>query len=47
MLTAPVKSLYFEVGSKRFEPGQKYSGLYGKFSLVKWSYFIAFLQYLP
>ena len=24
------------------EPGEKYSGLYGKFSTVKWSYFIPF-----
>ena len=41
----PIKSLYFEVGSKRLEPGEKYSGLYCKYSIIKWLYFIPFLQY--
>ena len=27
---APIKPLYFEPGSKRYETGRKYSGLYGK-----------------
>ena len=38
----PIKSLHFEAGSKRLEPGEKYSGLYGKFSAFKWSYFSPF-----
>lgn len=31
----PIKSLYFEAGSKPLESGAKYSGLYGKFSIIK------------
>ena len=38
----PIKSLHFEAGSKLLEPGEKYSGLNGKFSIVKWSYFTPF-----
>ena len=34
-----IKSLYFEAGSKRLEPGEKYSGLHGNFSAFKWSHF--------
>ena len=39
----PIKSLYslyFESSSKRFELGQKYSCLYGKFTVEKLSYYI-------
>jgi len=36
----PIKSLYFESGSKRLESGEEYSGVHGKFSIVKWWYFI-------
>ena len=45
--SVPIKSLYFEAGSKRLEPGTKYSGLYGKFAIVQWSYLIPFRQYSP
>ena len=40
----PIKSLYFESGSKRLQPGEEYSGLYGKFSIVNWPYFMAVLH---
>ena len=43
----PTKSLHFVSGSKRLEPGEKYGGLYGKFSIVRWSHFIPFSQYSP
>ena len=43
----PVKSLYFEAGSKSLEQGGKYSGLYGKLSIIKWPNFIPFRQYSP
>ena len=33
--------------TKLLEPGEKYSGLYGKFSIFKWLYFIPFWQYSP
>jgi len=39
---APIKSLYFEAGSKRLETGGKYRALYGKFLVSKWSYFSPF-----
>ena len=38
----PIKSLYFEAGCKCLEPGERYNGLYGKFLIVGWSYFIPF-----
>ena len=38
----PMKSMYFESGSKRLEPEEEYSGVYGNFSIVKWSYIIPF-----
>ena len=38
----PIKSLYFEPGAKRKDPGRKYSGLYGKSSVIKWPYVITF-----
>ena len=31
----PIKSLYFESGSKHLVRGENYSGLYGKFLIVK------------
>ena len=37
---APIKPLYFESGSKSYEPGRKYSGLHGKASILKWPYSI-------
>jgi len=39
---APIESLYYESGSKRLEPGDKFSASYGKFSVFKWSCFILF-----
>ena len=36
----PIPSLYFESGSKRWQPEKEYSGLYGTFSIVNWSYSI-------
>ena len=36
----PIKPLFFESDSKSYEPGRKYSGLYGKASVIKWLYFI-------
>ena len=39
---SPYQITVFESGSKRFEPGEKYSGLYGKFYIVELSYFIPF-----
>ena len=41
----PIKSLYFESGYKRLEPGEKYGGFYGNFSVFKWSYFNPVWQY--
>jgi len=38
----PFKSLYFESDSKRLEPGEKYTVLYGKFSVFNLSYFSPF-----
>ena len=32
----PIKSLYFEAGSKRSEPGEKHIGLYGRLPIIKW-----------
>ena len=34
--------LNFEPGAKRKDPGRKYSGLYGKSSVIKWPYVITF-----
>ena len=45
--TIPSKSLYFVSGSKRLEPGEKYSGLYGKSFAFKRSSFSLFRQCLP
>ena len=43
---APISSeyalLYFESGSKGYEPDQKYNVLYGKSSLSKYAYLILF-----
>ena len=36
----PIQSLYFESGSKCLQPGEEYSGLYGTFTIVNWSYSI-------
>ena len=44
---APIKSLHFESGSKHLEPGEKNSGLHGKFSIICWVYFTPFSQYSP
>jgi len=41
----PIKSMYFEIGSKGFGPGEKYNSFYGKFSVLKWLYFSLFWQY--
>ena len=40
-----IKSRYFESGSKRLEPGERYIGLHGEFSAFKWLYFRHFKQY--
>ena len=34
---ATIISLYFVPASKRLEPGENYSGLYGKSFVLKWS----------
>ena len=36
----PIRLQYSESGSKRLQSGEEYSGLYGKLSIVNWSYFI-------
>ena len=36
----PIQSLYFESASKRLQPEEEYSGLYGTFTIVNWSYSI-------
>ena len=36
----PIKVLCFEPGAKRKDPGRKYCGLYGKSSVIKWTYVI-------
>ena len=35
-----IQSLYFESDSKRLQPEEEYSGLYGTFTIVNWSYSI-------
>ena len=41
----PITLLYFEPGAKRKYPGRKYSGLYGKTSVIRWPYVITFRQH--
>ena len=43
----PIKPFYFAPGSKSYEPGWKYGGLYGKTFVYKWPYFIQFWHHSP